>query len=65
VNNGRTCSQCRHWDLAHVQRSELDDEAILIEEFFARCMNPRSACERRFIEAADGCGAFEQRSQCS
>ncbi len=27
VNNERTCSRCRHWDLEHVQRLELDDEA--------------------------------------
>ena len=27
VNNERTCSRCRHWDLEHVQRLVLDDEA--------------------------------------
>ncbi len=61
VNNEITCSQCRHWDLEHVQRLELDDEAIPIEEYFARCMNTSSLCWGRFIEAHDGCEAFEHR----
>ena len=61
VYNERTCSQCRHWDLKHVQRTELDDEAFLIEEYFSWCMNPKSPCKGRFVEAEDGCEAFEQR----
>jgi hypothetical protein len=61
VNNEITCSQCRHWDLEHVQWSEFDDEAIPHREYLARCMNPDSLCWGRFIEAHDGCGAFEQR----
>ncbi len=61
VNNERTCSQCRHWDLEHVQRSELDDEAILSKEFFARCMNPESYCAGGYMEANEGCGDFERR----
>ncbi len=61
VNNERTCSQCRHWDLEHVQRTALDDDTIPIEEFFARCRNANSPCWSRFIEAHDGCGDFEPR----
>ncbi len=61
VNYERTCSLCRHWDLEHVQRLELDDEAIPIQEYFSWCMNPKSPCKGRFIEAYDGCEAFEQR----
>ncbi len=61
VNNERTCSRCRHWDLEHVQRLELDDEAIPIQEYFSWCMNPKSPCKGRFIEGHDGCEAFEQR----
>ena len=61
VKNERTCSQCRHWDLEHVQRGEFDDEAILIEEYFARCMNLKSPCASQFMEADDGCEAFEHR----
>jgi len=61
VNNERSCSQCRHWDLEHVQRLELDDETIPIEEYFSWCMNPKSPCKGRFMEALDGCEAFEHR----
>ncbi len=62
VNIERTCSQCRHWDPEHAQQNELDEDGVPIQEYFARCMNPKSPCEARFMEAADGCGTFEQRS---
>ena len=61
VNNERTCSQCRHWDLDHVQQSELDEDGDPIQEYFARCRNPKSPWEGRYMEAHDGCGDFEQR----
>ena len=61
VNYERTCSLCRHWDLEHVQQSGFADETISHREYFARCRNPNSACWSRFIEAYDGCEAFEQR----
>ncbi len=61
MNYERTCSLCRYWDLEHVQRIELDDDAVPIREYFARCRNPNSPCWSRFIEAYDGCEAFEQR----
>ena len=61
VNDERTCSQCRHWDLKHVQQSELDQDGVPIQEYFARCMNPDSPCWSRFMEAEDGCGDFEPR----
>ncbi len=61
MNNEKTCSQCRQWDLKHVQQSELDEDGVPIQEYFARCMMPNSPCEGRYMEAADGCGDFEQR----
>ncbi len=61
VNNERTCSQCRHWDLEHIQLSEPGEDGVLIQESFARCLNPKSPWESRFVEAAADCGAFEQR----
>ena len=61
VNNERTCSQCRHWDPEHAQQSDLDEDGVLIQEFFARCMNPESYCARRYMEANEGCGDFERR----
>ncbi len=61
VNNERTCSLCRHWDLEHVQQSELDEDGVPIQEYFARCMNLKSPYERRYMEAADGCRDFEPR----
>ena len=61
VNDEITCSQCRYWDLEHVQRSEFDGEAIPHREFFARCVNLKSPSEGRYMEAEDGCGDFEPR----
>ena len=61
MNNERTCSQCRHWDLEHVQWGEFDDETIPHREYFARCMNPESHCAGLRMEANEGCGDFEQR----
>ena len=40
VNNEGTCSQCCHRDPEYVQQSELDEDGVLTQEFFARCMNP-------------------------
>ncbi len=61
MNNESTCSQCRHWDLEHVQWGEFDDETLPHREYLAHCMNPNSPCWSRFIEAHDGCGDFEPR----
>jgi len=61
VNNERTCSQCRHWDLEQFQQRELGEDGVLIEKSFAQCMNTNSRCWGRFMEAEDGCEDFEQR----
>ena len=61
VKDERTCSQCRHRDAEHFQQSELDEDGVLIQESFSRCMNPKSPCKGRFMEANEGCGDFEQR----
>ena len=61
VNNERTCSQCRHWDLEQFQQRELGEDGVLIEKSFAQCMNTNSRCWGRFMEAEDGCEAFEPR----
>ena len=61
MNDEITCLRCRHWDLEHVQQSELDQDGVPIQDYFARCMNPKPLWEGRFVEAADGCGAFKRR----
>ncbi len=61
VNNEIACSQCRHWDLEHVQWGEFDDETIPHREYLARCMNPGSYCGSRYMEANEGCRDFEPR----
>ncbi len=61
VNYEITCSLCRHWDLGYVHQNELDEDGVPVQEYFARCKNPNSPCWSRFIEAHDGCEAFEQR----
>ncbi len=61
VNNERTCSQCRHWDLEQFQQRELGEDGVLIENSFAQCMNTNARCWGRFMGAEDGCEDFEQR----
>jgi len=61
MNSEIACSRCRHWDLEHVQRTELNEDAAPEQEYFARCLNPESPCEGRYLEAAEGCEAFGAR----
>ena len=55
------CSQCRHWDREHAQRTDVDEDGIPIKEYFALCLNPNCYFNRRYMESDDGCGIFEQR----
>ena len=55
------CSHCLYWDFAHTQRSELDEDGIPIQEYYARCLNPDSPYLARYTEAEDVCGAFVHR----
>ncbi len=55
------CSRCLYWDLEHIQQSELDEDGIPIEEYYARCLNPDSPYHDRYAEAEDACGAFQRR----
>ena len=61
MNSDRTCSRCRHWNLGHVQQTELDEDAVPMRVYYARCLNPKSPCEGGYVEASDGCEDFEPR----
>ena len=61
MNSDTICSRCRHWDVVHVQRTELDEDSVPELEYNARCMNPGSPCKGRHMEADQGCDHFEPR----
>ena len=61
MNSEITCSRRRYWDLKHIQRTELDENGVPEQEYYARCMNPESPCEGRYTEAGEGCEVFKPR----
>ena len=61
MNGDMKCSQCRHWDLKHAQQTDVGEDGIPIKEYFALCLNLNCYFNRRYVEADDGCGIFEQR----